>query len=152
MFHQTEASVAPGNTIYEAIWLQSIVNGTMTKLFAFYHEKGKKKEREKEAQRENTRRETIDFAKREGMTRFAEEYNVEEVEESGMTDRYRRNRKESRLCAWIVPLCSCKWTIRWPAAAIPPPAFMSAQLAGKSCRRTRNSASLLHYSGFLSIS
>lgn len=85
----------------------------MTKPSAFYQkEKEKEKEREKGTGRENIRTETIDLAKREGITRFAEEYKVEEVEESGMTDTYRRNRKESRLCAWIVPLCPCKWTIR----------------------------------------
>ena len=55
----------------------------MTKPSAFYQ---KKKEKEKGTGRENIRTETIDLAKREGITRFAEEYKVEEVEESGMTD------------------------------------------------------------------
>lgn len=64
MFHQTEASVAPGNTIYEAIWLQSIVNGTMTKPFAFYHEKGKRK-KEKKKHREKIQEEKQSTSRKE---------------------------------------------------------------------------------------
>lgn len=58
MFHQIEASVAPGNTIYEAIWLQSIVNGTMTKPSVFSitkKERKRKRNTERKYKKRNNR-------------------------------------------------------------------------------------------------